>query len=605
MQELYMKTLVVLLVVTSALFADSPRISTLLSAHFDQEFASHASKTSFNMGIAADIHGSADAWNSNFPMWEDSSCIAATCVGDIGYGRASDITNMNAAAAAHPTVKLFPVLGNHELDNFGKVDWIDALAPAVVPLDAWEQNDGNTDRVYYSYNIGANCRVYVFDAYADDASGSCTIDTAQLKWFFDDLGANPDRHALVFCHAPLHFPSYGSYHVRTRSFVLGALGDHVRNNNKQAWVFSGHIHAGSAPVMLDDVKLVRCTQSMTGILNVDGDNIKYTEYNNVSSGAPRQQIFIDLDESVAYKPVVEGGLNVLRIADDSTFGIYGKGGTGTYITGDTVPTVTAENGVTPVHGTKMIGVNVSGWTKLWISNQYVRIVPGMKYSYQIYHYGSGLDSISVMPCIIPGNFASDADLCSGDGICAAPSLSIFNTAMHGHYDVPGLKGRAEGKWYKVEFDLSDYANTPRPSYLQTWRVFPHRYIGSSGIWYIDDIKVTWPAGTTAEGLFGPEHISRVDLKVQPNPFSTSVDIFVRHPSHVARHDVRLGVFNIAGKMITNIKSRATPVPHYDAGNDERRVTSYTWTAHDKPPGVYMVKLQAGPHRVTRKIFKIQ
>jgi hypothetical protein len=83
------------------------------------------------------------------------------------------------------------------------------------------------------------------------------------------------------------------------------------------------------------------------------------------------------------------------------------------------------------------------------------------------------------------------------------------------------------------------------------------------------------------------------INVWPNPFSMSVDIFVRHPSHVARQEVRLEVFNITGKRIANIKSRAT--------SDERRATNHTWHAQDQPNGVYMIRVKVGNRVLSKKV----
>jgi hypothetical protein len=96
------------------------------------------------------------------------------------------------------------------------------------------------------------------------------------------------------------------------------------------------------------------------------------------------------------------------------------------------------------------------------------------------------------------------------------------------------------------------------------------------------------------------HDNGLELKIGPNPFRTSVDILVRSPSHVARHEVRLEVFNIAGKMVASIKSRATLVPHSDAGSDERLATSYTWHPTGQPGGIYIFQAKVGDRVLTKK-----
>jgi hypothetical protein len=96
---------------------------------------------------------------------------------------------------------------------------------------------------------------------------------------------------------------------------------------------------------------------------------------------------------------------------------------------------------------------------------------------------------------------------------------------------------------------------------------------------------------------GMKAASGPGFSVWPNPFRTSVDIFVRHPSHVVCHEVRLEVFDIAGKMVANIKSRAT--------SDERRATNYTWHAQDHTAGVYIVKLKTDTREFTKNITLVK
>jgi hypothetical protein len=94
--------------------------------------------------------------------------------------------------------------------------------------------------------------------------------------------------------------------------------------------------------------------------------------------------------------------------------------------------------------------------------------------------------------------------------------------------------------------------------------------------------------------------SRMNVRVYPNPFSTSVDIFVRGPfrrRRITRHEVRLEVFNIAGKMVANIKSRAI--------SDERRATSYAWNATNHPSGIYIIRVKAGGKVFERRMTLVR
>jgi hypothetical protein len=97
---------------------------------------------------------------------------------------------------------------------------------------------------------------------------------------------------------------------------------------------------------------------------------------------------------------------------------------------------------------------------------------------------------------------------------------------------------------------------------------------------------------SADGLDGEDCI-----KVKPNPFYTSVEISVSRTSHVARKEVELEVFNIAGKMVANFKSNAT--------RDERRATTCTWSPKTCPNGLYIIKARIGKKKLQKKITLIK
>jgi hypothetical protein len=102
---------------------------------------------------------------------------------------------------------------------------------------------------------------------------------------------------------------------------------------------------------------------------------------------------------------------------------------------------------------------------------------------------------------------------------------------------------------------------------------------------------------TADVRIAASGRQELEVEVWPNPLSTSVDISVRRTSHVARYEVRMDVFNIAGKMIASIKPRAT--------SDERRATSYTWHALGRPTGVYYCRITCGNAVVIKKLLLVR
>jgi hypothetical protein len=85
------------------------------------------------------------------------------------------------------------------------------------------------------------------------------------------------------------------------------------------------------------------------------------------------------------------------------------------------------------------------------------------------------------------------------------------------------------------------------------------------------------------------------IHAYPNPFSTSVDISVSRTSHVARKEVELEVFNIAGNKVANIKSPAT--------SDQRLAT--TWSPKTSPPGVYLIRAKVGNKVLTKQVTLIK
>jgi hypothetical protein len=80
----------------------------------------------------------------------------------------------------------------------------------------------------------------------------------------------------------------------------------------------------------------------------------------------------------------------------------------------------------------------------------------------------------------------------------------------------------------------------------------------------------------------------LEVKVYPNPFTTSVDIkIVRSSLCVVRSEnADIEIFDIRGRLISNIP----------------RTTNYVWHAQDQPPGVYLVKVKLNNRTLTKKML---
>lgn len=121
---------------------------------------------------------------------------------DLSWGRVKDISR--------------PVVGNHEyLTSGGGTDCTEANAGAEGYFRYFGSAAGETDKGYYSYNIG-DWHLIALNSNCEDAGG-CSIGSPQYTWLQTDLVTHRSPCTLAYWHIPL-FSSGGRTAENTRSF---------------------------------------------------------------------------------------------------------------------------------------------------------------------------------------------------------------------------------------------------------------------------------------------------------------------------------------------------------------------------------------------------
>jgi hypothetical protein len=87
------------------------------------------------------------------------------------------------------------------------------------------------------------------------------------------------------------------------------------------------------------------------------------------------------------------------------------------------------------------------------------------------------------------------------------------------------------------------------------------------------------------------------LKVFPNPFSTSVDVFVQRSTFSVLCNPEVQIFNINGKKVADLKSRRT--------QHAKRSTGYAWHAQDQPTGMYIITVKTGNRVISKRISLVK
>lgn len=107
----------------------------------------------------------------------------------------------------------YPVIGNHELDTPGAVEWIRAWAVKGVPHLARRGPPG-AEASLYSFDLG-NSHFVAVDQYYKGAGKKADLSEATLDWLESDLAATRQPLIWVIAHSPIEsVPDMDSGRVR-------------------------------------------------------------------------------------------------------------------------------------------------------------------------------------------------------------------------------------------------------------------------------------------------------------------------------------------------------------------------------------------------------
>ena len=483
-------------------------IQSDLQSYIASKTAAYGALTAFHFGVFSDIHMSEDGlgswvltrtdWANALTYWRNRGDLFDLIVGDLGYGYASDINNVLSGPRAVPDAPpIFYAMGNHELDSLtsgmGKRAWVDALFPGAVKSGSWSVISGlppgNANHAYYSFDVGPSTHFVVLDGDLSATDGLRRYDfqtfgQTQLNWFAADVQANVAKNILVFIHEPIDQQRLGTtpyYTLNDKGSVIDILAGYPDSaaQPKQRYVFSGHLHSLSGITSWKGVNSVHVMQtsvvsgqSVRGVLvNINGDQVSVTQ-----AGAA-----YDFNQHLMNQVVTVGSEKVVSVAEDGT-------SCGT-TRARQMNSVSAEAGVVPTSGPLMLRADDMTWyDPRFVSEQLIKIQPGMKFSYDVYLSGviSGKDAVTVQPDWYMKDGREPPIVRDQNGI------QLSRKSKDGWYhiyneDVPFLGGRATSQWYHREFDLSPLAgNYVDGVYLTSGatRVNVARI-------YVDNIKFTW------------------------------------------------------------------------------------------------------------------
>jgi hypothetical protein len=373
-------------------------------------------------------------------------------------------------------------MGNHELDGIGKRAWIDALYPGAVNPASWTVQPplapGNADRAYWSFDIGPHSHFIMLDGdymFSDGLNtyGRQALGRTQLTWLANDIKANTTRNLFVFVHEPIDQQPTGdtpAYMLNDRAGLLELFAQHP----KQVFVFSGHLHSLLGTTKWRGVTSVHVQGGTFGTrVTVNLDRVTLSDAGIVTN--------FDLHPMNQVQTV--GAEHVVRVAED--------GATAGNSREARMTVVGPENGVTPTFGSLMLKSEAMTWyAPRFISEQLVKITPGMKFSFDMFlaDVVNGMDAVTVQPhwYMLNGSIPPVVIDQNGIALSRRPRDGSFFTYNE---DVPSLGGRATGRWYRRVFDLSALAG----NYIDGLYLTSAATKVNVGKIYVDNIKFTWPA----------------------------------------------------------------------------------------------------------------
>ena len=473
----------------------SAQVSANLQNYYATRVQSMASTSKFTFAVSGDIHVdpgntaqvfSPAQWQTVVTTWRDAGVKFGVIAGDLGYGASIDIDSVLAGMTQTLNAPpIFFAMGNHELDSTsGKRAWIDALYPGAVQAASWTPTaalPGDSDRAYWSFNVGPYAHFVFLDGDMETTDTARLvgqrIGATQLAWLSNDLQANRDKNLFVFIHEPIDQAQYDTPYYTL--YDRGALLELLSQQPQQKYVFSGHLHGYRGQTNWKGVSLIHVSQgdpTTTGVrVSVDGLNVSVTW--------PSMTAPIQYDQHPMYQTQTSGSTTTLRVGEEG--GDYGR------TRGKAMTVVGAENGVQPTNGSLMLKAGPITWyDQYFISEQLVKILPGMKLSYDIYLLNAqpGMDAISVQPGWAMLNGAPPPLVADQNGITLSARPRDGSQYLY-YEDLATLGGRASGAWYRRVFDLSPWAG----HYIDGFVLGARAQAANVGTVYVDNIHLDWPS----------------------------------------------------------------------------------------------------------------
>ncbi len=450
-------------------------------------------------GVVADPHIYMYEWNDGglakcLRGWAAAKASFGVTVGDLGTGESlrpdgeGQTRQMDKFARTIASVGNCPpvvlAMGNHELDGDGKAAWMKALYPGVVPA----AGNGNDRCFYYSFDY-RGCHFVCLDANRIVPGKARKVELGvlpeeQLAWLERDLAASKGKLTFVFLHEPIEQVHYDTpyYLLKNRGRLIALL----RQFPDVKWIFHGHLHYDDH-VRAWGLNIVHAGMGNL-VVRVRGQQAELCRITDKGLVANPKQAY-DLGAELARRITVEDGLATYRVAEDD---LEPPGRTCSL--SKHVSLVQAEGGVEPTHGRTMLKItktlpardrqSFTHLTRYLSTWDVIPIVKGMKFSYDVRCEDSVYDNLALELRIALPTGVQRVALKDQNGI----GMDNVHT-----YHSPSLEGKAQGKWYHRETDLSELAGgwidmitlcATRPNGAP----YP---AGQLNI-YLDDIKFTWP-----------------------------------------------------------------------------------------------------------------
>ena len=361
---------------------------------------------------------------------------------------------------------VFLGVGNHELDGAGKSYWLEAIYPGVVTGLSGTANDSF---IYFSFNFGG-CHFVSLDSHGmipgttpmrikTGNSHFGRLPDEQFTWLERDLAEHEDAPTFIFMHEPSEIiEHHRPWHMlQTRGRLVGTLQrfPHVQ------WLFHGHTHHHS---QVEGYGLKICHIGFQSGYRIQMRNDAATLYE--LDEAQTQPAFLNLAEHQRSRWSQGSGRRVFQVAPNgpevalSLFAhteLVEKDGSVAAPDGGTMLRVESSLEASNDEGPDRAGFLAMDFI--------LDIVPGTIFSYKVYFDPeSAHDHFALSPLINTRDEGPYPLLRDQNGVLIDTEPErLLEREYHllaqsnGDFWAPTLEGRASGRWYERECDLSALA----------------------------------------------------------------------------------------------------------------------------------------------------